>query len=125
VSLTAHQKVAGMHFRGSMLAHITHELPPAGAKCTPYLREYRHDCASRGGVSWPLRLKEVTRDSPGYLVCKHCSRIIDPGMPPEDCPECAESVLVDAGLFSYTWLEGSCRCGLTVRSGTGRFVVRG
>lgn len=122
MGLTAPQRVAGYHFRAAQLVRITHELPPA-ARCSPFIREYRHDCPSRGGVSWPLRLKEKTQASPGYLVCQHCTRLIDPGMPPEDCPDCAAAVMVEPGLFSYTWLEGSCTCGLAVRSGTGRLAV--
>jgi len=124
VSLTAVQKVAGNHFRASQLIRITHELPPADAKCTPFIREYRHDCSSRGGVSWPLRLKEKTELSPEYRVCA-CSQVgpFSPDFPHMDCG--ANKQVTPEGFFAYTWLEGACTCGLEVRSGTGRLEIRG
>lgn len=92
MSLTAEQKAAGRSFRDAHQAALD-KLPPA-ARCSPYIREYRHDCASRGGVSWPLRLKE-------------------------------REVVSEDGPFAFCWVEGTCTCGLTVRSPKGRFVVRG
>lgn len=95
--LTDAEKAAGRDFREAMTYRLVHGLPEA-APCDPHIREYRHDCPARGGVSWPLRLKEHVRESPGY----------------EDVP---------AGRFTFTWVDGRCTCGLVVRSRTGRLAV--
>ena len=125
MSLTADQRMAGHHFRTSQFARLVHGLPPVAAKCSPFIREYRHDCPSRGGVSWPLQLKEKTELSPEYWVC-YCSEIApleEYVFPHKDCQGGRE--VTPAGFFSYAWLEGHCKCGLTVRSGTGRLEIRG
>jgi len=117
--------MAGHHFRLVQFARLEQELPPATAKCSPFIREYRHDCASRGGVSWPLQLKEHTELSPEYWAC-YCSEIapfVEYVFPHKDCQGGRQAT--PAGFFSYSWLEGSCKCGLTVRSGVGRLEVRG
>lgn len=96
--LTEAEKQAGREFREDMAAKLAKSLHTT-APCSPYIREYRHDCTARGGVSWPLRLKEHVIASPEYDG-------------------------VAAGRFTWTWLAGHCRCGLAVRSITGRLAVR-
>ncbi len=90
--LSEPEKQAGKAFRENCQARLDTAHP--ASPCDPHIREYRHDCAARGGVSWPLRLKEHVEASPD-------------------------------GLFTFTWTDGHCRCGLAVRSSSGRFQVNG
>jgi hypothetical protein len=123
VSLTELEKKAGTIFRDSMVARLTAAITPA-SPCDPHIREYRHDCAARGGTSWPLRLKEHTEVSPEYWVCA-CGKVEPKGefrvFPHDDCD--GGRLAVPAGRFTFTWLDGHCKCGIVVRSSSGRFEV--
>lgn len=124
--LTELEKRAGKVFRALAQGKLTSSFADGAefAPCDPHIREYRHDCAARGGVSWPLRLKEHTEDSPEYWVC-YCSVVAPHGdtFPHDDCQ--GGKPVARAGLFSFTWTDGHCKCGLTVRSSSGRFQVNG
>ncbi len=105
-----------------MTYRLVHGLPEA-APCDPHIREYRHDCPARGGVSWPLRLKEHVRESPDYHACD-CGAVCTPAAAHlVECDTCGPVPIVPAGRFTFTWVDGQCGCGLVVRSRTGRLAV--
>jgi hypothetical protein len=107
VSLTADEKAAGRAFRDERLADLA-ALPPA-ARCSSFIREYRHSCPRSNGVSVAVRMKEHYELSPSVFIGNPRS---EPG----------PGVFLPAGLFAFIWLDGTCTCGLTVRS-SGRIVL--
>jgi hypothetical protein len=96
--LTAEEKAAGRTYRDWCQRHL--EDIPSQARCSPFTVWYRHACRDDGqGGTWGMRLRQHYWRSPAY-------------------PGAAE------GLFAFVFRWGRCsRCGLMVRSGTGRFVL--
>lgn len=107
MSLTVAEKAAGRAFRDEWLGKLA-AMPPA-ARCSSFIREYRHACDRNNGASVAVRMKEHYELSPMAFV----------GNPPSDP---APGVFVPEGLFAFIWLDGNCACGLTVRS-NGRLVL--
>lgn len=98
MSLTAEEKAAGRAFRAWCQGQL--DQVPADARCSPYTVWYRHACRDDGqGGTRGLRLRQHYWLSPAF-------------------PAVAE------GRFAFISRQGACpRCGLAVRSGTGRFVL--
>jgi hypothetical protein len=96
--LTPEEKAAGRLFLDSCAYLLTKV--PSQVPCSPFTVWYRHSCRDDGrGSTWGMRVRQHYWTSPGY-----------PG--------------VQAGLFGFIFRWGRCgRCGLMVRSGTGRFVI--
>lgn len=101
MTLTPEQKAAGRYFRGWCRGWL--DGLEAGAACPPFTVWYRHECkpgdrAVQSGT-WAMYLRQHYWTSPEM-----------PGAP--------------AGLFAFIFRRGECsRCGLAVRSGSGRFVI--
>jgi hypothetical protein len=88
-----------------------------------FIREYRHACAKRDGVSVAIQLREHYETSPQYWVC-YCSVVAEfvPGsFPHRDCQ--GGKVITPDGFFAFIWLDGRCpHCRQRVRS-QGRLVL--
>lgn len=99
MSLTPGEREAGRAFRTrcqELLLQV-----PATAVCSPFTVWYRHECRDidQGAGTWAMRLRQH------YWLLP--------------ATEGAEE-----GLFAFIFRWGLCsRCGLRVRSGTGRFVI--
>lgn len=122
MSLTAAQKTAGRAFREAQLARLA--ALPAAARCSGFIREYRHSCIRASGVSVAIRMREHSEPSPAYGITAGGEAVV---IPDEIAGHfaVAPGVLgesVPAALFAFTWLDGKCTCGLTVRS-AGRVVL--
>lgn len=120
--LSPAEKTAGKLFRDAQQARL--DVMPEAAPCAPFIREYRHDCPKNGGASTVLRLHERYEESPEYWVC-YCSTVAEfvrYVFPHEDCQ--GGKPITPPGFFGFIWLEGTCRCGLSVRSGRGRLVLK-
>lgn len=96
--LTLPEKSAGRAFR-ERCQELISEIP-ATALCSPFIPWYRHQCRdSETEGTWAMHLREH------YWL----------SWPAGEVP---------AGRFAFIFRWGSCpRCGLRVRSGTGRLVL--
>jgi len=116
MALTKLEKAAGRAFRESWAARLAAK--SAAAPCMEFIREYRHACPKRDGVSVAIALREHYETSPKYWVC-YCSTVLE--HPHDDCQGGKE--VTPAGFFAFIWLDGRCpHCRQRVRS-EGRLVL--
>lgn len=122
--LTALERQAGRRFRAECNSkYLLHPSQRPDAYCTPFIRNYRHECPARGGASTALALHEQYELSPEYDVAPGPDGDVFTKVP-EGAERLDWDVRVRAGLFAFIWKQGECpACHLTVRSRTGRVVL--
>lgn len=121
MALTRTERAAGRAFLSGWRAELASR-PPA-APCSPYVREARHDCPARGGVSVPVHLREQYQASGEYFAVTdpHCAV---EAFPPEQAPGGVAGVTVPGGKFAVFWKEGACpACRLAFRSSLSRLFL--
>jgi hypothetical protein len=118
------EKLAGRWFKARMdawLERLNAEDPP-NFTVPEVLRNPRHDCVHRGGVSTSFRMAEVCVLSPEIWVC-YCGAsglLIPESFPHRDCD--GGVMAAPEGRFGFLYSEGRCRCGIHGRSPLGRIV---
>lgn len=111
--LTAAEKEAGRVFRADWQSRLA--LQPPAARCSGFIREYRHACPKQHGASSAIRMREHSTLSPAYLVRREGGMWL--AWPALEAPEEGlTSICVPAGVFAFLWLDGKCACGFRVRS---------
>jgi hypothetical protein len=117
------EKLAGRWFKAQMDAYLDRlnaEDPP-NFVVPEVLRNPRHDCAHRGGVSTSFKMAEIYVTSPEIWIC-YCSAagLMGPDFPHDDCQ--GGVVAAPEARFGFLYSEGRCRCGIHGRSPSGRIT---
>lgn len=127
MSLTEADLRAAREFRDSQRAALRRKGAP-DITVSALIRHYRHGCASRGGKSVNLELREHYVFSPEYVVAAEGGRIIGVAVLGTEeisgeMPDGAWATGVPARRFGFIFTEGRCpACGTTARSGDSRLV---
>lgn len=119
--LTPAEITAASEFRARQ-RELLGQLPAPDITVSVHVRQYRHECAARGGRSHFLELKEHYAFSPVLMIC-YCGVAGEPSpyFPHDDCA--GKTVTVPARRFGFIWTQGRCpACQVTARSVAGRLV---
>lgn len=122
--LTEAERAAARAFRDAQQADLerSHETDPPSIVVPPFVRNYRHPCAARGGRSVSFPVPEVYVWSPELWIC-YCSAVGELGdhFPHDDCD--GGKVAAPARRFGFIYKQGHCSaCKATARSRAGRLV---